>query len=227
MQAITWNSSAVMGMTRSRSALDGAMTSSAMTSPLGRRYWRMLSWDSSSISSLRAPVCRSVSTASPLPERGVLGEGDVDGPVGGLALGADVRLAVDSFVAGVAGGEQPPIVTRADGDALAWLGCGGGDQQRMHVLALVFDRGDEDRQQRLQDPGAVVHAFLGPPPGLGARLRVAAADRARRGPTRPLFGLLGGPALQVQVEGTHVGHDRVGAERVLPSRRVDSASRQA
>ena len=60
MQAMTWNSSADMGMTRSRSVLDGATTSSAMTSPLGRWYWRMLSWDSSVSSSIRNPLCRSV-----------------------------------------------------------------------------------------------------------------------------------------------------------------------
>jgi len=41
--AITVNSSADIGMTRSRSVLDGATTSSATTSPFGRWYWRMLS----------------------------------------------------------------------------------------------------------------------------------------------------------------------------------------
>jgi hypothetical protein len=34
--ATTWNSSADMGMTRSRSLFDGLITSRAMTSPLGR-----------------------------------------------------------------------------------------------------------------------------------------------------------------------------------------------
>lgn len=42
MAAMTWNSSADMGMTRSRSVLEGAMTRRATTSPLGRWYWRML-----------------------------------------------------------------------------------------------------------------------------------------------------------------------------------------
>lgn len=43
MQAGTWNSSADIGLTRSRSLLDRAMTSNAMSSPLGRWYWRTLS----------------------------------------------------------------------------------------------------------------------------------------------------------------------------------------
>lgn len=64
MVATTWNSSAVIGITRSRSVLDGATTTWATTSPLGRAYWRMLHWDSSRSSSLRSPVCRKVSTAA-------------------------------------------------------------------------------------------------------------------------------------------------------------------
>ncbi len=40
-------------MTRSRAVLDGAMTSMATTSPFGRRYWRMLSWEISRSSSMR------------------------------------------------------------------------------------------------------------------------------------------------------------------------------
>lgn len=60
ISAITWNSSADMGMTRSRSVLDGAITSSPMTSPLGRWYCRMLRWLSSSSSSMRTPVSRRV-----------------------------------------------------------------------------------------------------------------------------------------------------------------------
>ncbi len=60
--AMTANSSADIGMTRSRSVLDGAMTSSAMTSPLGRWYWRTLRWVSSRSSSTRTPLCLRTST---------------------------------------------------------------------------------------------------------------------------------------------------------------------
>jgi hypothetical protein len=62
MVAMTWNSSADIGRTRSRSDFDGAITRRPITSPLGAAYWRMLSWVSSSSSSTRTPVSRSVST---------------------------------------------------------------------------------------------------------------------------------------------------------------------
>jgi hypothetical protein len=39
-EAITWNSSADIGMTRSRSVVEGAITRGPMTSPLARWYWR-------------------------------------------------------------------------------------------------------------------------------------------------------------------------------------------
>src|SRR5262249_17708078 len=53
--AMTANSSADMGMTRSRSVLDGAITSRAATSPFGRWYCRMLRWGSSGSSSMPMP----------------------------------------------------------------------------------------------------------------------------------------------------------------------------
>jgi hypothetical protein len=59
--AITWSSSADIGITRSRSVFEGATTSRPMSSPFGRSYWRMLSWLSSRNSSIRSPVCRRVS----------------------------------------------------------------------------------------------------------------------------------------------------------------------
>lgn len=58
------NSSAVIGITRSRSVLDGTTTNTATMSPLGRAYWRMLNWDSSRSSSQRSPVRPKVSTVA-------------------------------------------------------------------------------------------------------------------------------------------------------------------
>ncbi|SFH71118.1 hypothetical protein SAMN04489731_1068 [Amycolatopsis regifaucium] len=60
--AMTWNNSADMGITRSRSVFDGVMTSSAITSPLGRWYWRMLVCANSTNSSTRTPLCLRTST---------------------------------------------------------------------------------------------------------------------------------------------------------------------
>src|SRR4029079_5271833 len=53
-----------IGVTHLRSVLDGAMTRRAITSSLGRRYWRMLRWHSSTSSSMRIPDSRSTSTAA-------------------------------------------------------------------------------------------------------------------------------------------------------------------
>jgi hypothetical protein len=53
---MTCNSSADIGMTRSRSLFDGATTSSAITSPLGRWYCRTLMWVSSTSSPTRREV---------------------------------------------------------------------------------------------------------------------------------------------------------------------------
>jgi hypothetical protein len=46
--AMTLNSSADIGMTRSRSLFEGAITSRAMISPVGRWYCRILKWVSAS-----------------------------------------------------------------------------------------------------------------------------------------------------------------------------------
>ena len=75
--AMTANSSADIGMTRSRSVLDGAMTSSAMTSPPGRWYWRMLRWVSSRSSDPDPAVSQDL-YGRPFPEGEFLGRGDVD-----------------------------------------------------------------------------------------------------------------------------------------------------
>jgi hypothetical protein len=197
---MTAKSSADIGMTRSRSVLKGAMTSRATTSPFGRRYWRMLSWESSRNSSMRMPAQTQSLDDRPAPEGAFLFPVDVDN-LGAAALGQPyVCPAVLAFAAGVGGAEHPGPGPAAGGESLA--GCGGPARlEELGVMEMVVPGlVDEAGQQRLALPGPV-GGFLGDlaaAPGDAAQL--ASRYGAWRHPYRPPGGLLQGPGGQVEVD---------------------------
>src|SRR5260370_25938745 len=121
MAATTANSSADMGMTRSRSLLGGATTSKAMTSPLGRWYCRMLRWVSSRASSMRTPECQDLNDR-PLPEGGVFGMRDVDVLAVLQVESADVRWSPEPDASFIHPAPQRPVSAAPDPDGVS-AGC--------------------------------------------------------------------------------------------------------
>ena len=117
--AMTANSSADIGMTRSRSVLDGAMTSSAMTSPFGSlvladaevgEFKEFLDPD---------PAVSQDLYGRPFPESEFLGRGDVDVLSAGQVTDTDVGLpaATLAFVVGEAPGTLIGAALNSEGFA--------------------------------------------------------------------------------------------------------------
>ena len=108
----------------------------------------------------------------PLPERGILGEGDVQRLAGGLIEYADVGGAVDPLMAGIACGEQPAVGRRPDHDVLTSDGAGGRVQKAMEVVPSCSDCSHEDGQQRLPKGTPMADT-----PGNDAAAQVSATTR--------------------------------------------------
>jgi hypothetical protein len=172
----------------------------ATTSPFGRRYWRMLSWEISRSSSMRMPSQAQGLDDRPVPEGTFFLPVDVD-HLGAAALAQPyVCPAVLAFAAGVGGAEHPGPGPAAGGERLA--GCGGlARLEELGVMEVVVPcLVDEPGQQRLALPGPV-GGFLGDlAAAAGNAAQLALRYGAWRYPRCPPGGLLQGPGGQVEVE---------------------------
>jgi hypothetical protein len=129
--------------------------------------------------------------------------GDVDDRASPLVADADVGLAVQPNPRLIARREQPTVRARADREHLVTVGGACGGQQFRQVLALGVDVIDQERQQRLTPASTISHPLAGATAALGPGSQLGAPDRAWRHPGGPALRLLGGPGLQVVVEGAH------------------------
>jgi hypothetical protein len=103
MQAMTWNSSAVMRMTRSRSVLDRGDDQQRDHFTVGAHVLA-----DAELRQLEHLLVAGAGVAQdfdggPLPEGGVFGEADVDGMAAVFVVDADVVLAVDPLMPRIAG----------------------------------------------------------------------------------------------------------------------------
>ncbi|MDT5242826.1 MAG: hypothetical protein QOD36_202, partial [Mycobacterium sp.] len=207
--AITLNSSADIGMTRSRSLLEGAITSSAMISPLGSlvlpdaevgELKRLLDSD--------ARVTKDFHDC-PLEKRGVFGGCDIDGLSGGLVEYAHIRCSAEPDPSFINPAPQTLIGAAVECDGLPVARGSGALQQPAEMLVSSLHMFHKCGQQGLTLAGAVIHALLDAPFADPEPANVRVGRWAGCHPDCPLLGFCRGPGLQVGVEGPDGSQDRL------------------
>src|SRR6266568_7956204 len=184
--AMTANSSADIGMTRSRSVLDGAMT--LADAEMGELQ-QFLNPD--------AAVSQDLD-GSPFPEGEILGRGEVQVLAAGEVTDPDVGVPAAALPFLVSGTPAALIGTAFEDEGLP-----GGQRRRLlqeaaQVVVTVLEVGHERGEQGLALADPVVDPFFGAPLADREPAQGTVGDRAGRDPRCPHLGLFDRPAVQVE-----------------------------
>lgn len=138
----------------------------------------------------------------PVPERGLFVRSDVDHLAAVVVAQTWWDRRVVSAVPAVGLAQHARVAGAGEGERLSLARFPGELEQLAGVVVAGLDVLDENGQQRPASAGAVGATFVDPATACAEPVQVGGRDRAGRDPLGPPFGFLGGPGVQVVVEGT-------------------------